>query len=100
MPVTLGEGHRSRLRSGAERYRLLLRYIYMGVVAKRSSMTFFSDGSNHYSPRVRIVLAEKGVTVDIIDVDAEHKPEDLADLNPYNSLPTLVDRDLCFTKLM
>ena len=46
----------------------------MGVVAKRSSMTFFSDGSNHYSHRVRIVLAEKGVTVDIIDVDAEHKP--------------------------
>ena len=44
MPLTLGEGHRSRLRSGAERYRLLLRYIYMGVVAKRSSMTFFSDG--------------------------------------------------------
>ena len=36
----------------------------MGVVAKRSSMTFFSDGSNHYSHRVRIVLAEKGVTVD------------------------------------
>ncbi|MAF17917.1 MAG: glutathione S-transferase N-terminal domain-containing protein [Pseudomonadales bacterium] len=66
----------------------------MGVVAKRSSMTFFSDGASHYSHRVRIVLAEKGVTVDIIDVDADHKPEDLADLNPYNSLPTLVDRDL------
>ena len=66
----------------------------MGVVAKRSSMTFFSDGASHYSHRVRIVLAEKGVTVDIIDVDADHKPEDLADLNPYNSLPTLVDREL------
>ncbi len=66
----------------------------MGVVAKRSSMTFFSDGANHYSHRVRIVLAEKGVTVDIIDVDVDHKPEDLAELNPYNSLPTLVDRDL------
>jgi RNA polymerase-associated protein len=66
----------------------------MGVVAKRSSMTFFSDGASHYSHRVRIVLAEKGVTVDIIDVDVGHKPEDLAGLNPYNSLPTLVDRDL------
>jgi RNA polymerase-associated protein len=66
----------------------------MGVVAKRSSMTFFSDGASHYSHRVRIVLAEKGVAVDVIDVDADHKPEDLADLNPYNSLPTLVDRDL------
>ena len=66
----------------------------MGVVAKRSSMTFYSDGTSHYSHRVRIVLAEKGVTVDIIDVNPRKKPEDLASLNPYNSLPTLVDRDL------
>ncbi|ROS06095.1 RNA polymerase-associated protein [Sinobacterium caligoides] len=66
----------------------------MGVVAKRSSMTFFSDGSSHYSHRVRIVLAEKGVTVDIVDVDIENKPAELADLNPYNGLPTLLDRDL------
>ncbi|MBL4820672.1 MAG: glutathione S-transferase N-terminal domain-containing protein [Gammaproteobacteria bacterium] len=66
----------------------------MGVVAKRSSMTFYSDGRSHYSHRVRIVLAEKGVTVETIDVDPDDKPEDLATLNPYNSLPTLVDRDL------
>lgn len=66
----------------------------MGVLVKRSSMTFFSDGNDHYSHRVRIVLAEKGVTVDIINVDAGDKPEELADLNPYNSLPTLLDRDL------
>ncbi|MDX1504550.1 MAG: stringent starvation protein SspA [Spongiibacter sp.] len=66
----------------------------MGVVAKRSTMTFFSDASSHYSHRVRIVLAEKGVTVDIIDVDPENLPEEVSELNPYNSLPTLVDRDL------
>ena len=66
----------------------------MGVVAKRSSMTFYSDGRSHYSHRVRIVLAEKGVTVETIDVDPDKKPEDLTDLNPYNSLPTLIDRDL------
>tara|TARA_B110000858_G_C17805323_1_gene477631 strand:- start:2654 stop:3286 length:633 start_codon:yes stop_codon:yes gene_type:complete len=66
----------------------------MGVVAKRSSMTFYSDGKSHYSHRVRIVLAEKGVTVETIDVDPSNKPEDLASLNPYNTLPTLVDRDL------
>ena len=66
----------------------------MGVVAKRSSMTFYSDGTSHYSHRVRIVLAEKGVTVETIDVDPDEKPEDLASLNPYNTLPTLVDRDL------
>ena len=66
----------------------------MGVVAKRSSMTFYSDGASHYSHRVRIVLAEKGVAVETIDVDLDNKPEDLAALNPYNTLPTLVDRDL------
>ena len=66
----------------------------MGVIAKRSSMTFFSDNKDHYCHRVRIVLAEKGVAVDIIDVDPSNKPEDLATLNPYNELPTLVDREL------
>lgn len=66
----------------------------MAVVAKRSTMTFFSDASSHYSHRVRIVLAEKGVTVDIIDVDPANLPEEVSELNPYNSLPTLVDRDL------
>ncbi len=66
----------------------------MGVVAKRSSMTYFSDGRDHYSHRVRIVLAEKGVTVDVVDVDPANLPAELSELNPYNSLPTLVDRDL------
>ncbi len=66
----------------------------MGVVAKHSSMIFYSDGNDHYSQRVRLVLAEKGVAVEIIDVERGNMPEDLADLNPYNSLPTLVDRDL------
>ncbi|MFT4822351.1 MAG: RNA polymerase-associated protein [Halioglobus sp.] len=66
----------------------------MGVVAKRSSMTFYSDNMSHYSHRVRIVLAEKGVTVEMIESDGQHPPAELADLNPYNTLPTLVDRDL------
>jgi len=66
----------------------------MGVVAKRSSMTFFFDPKDHYGHRVRIVLAEKGVTVDMEAADERHKPAELADLNPYNSLPTLVDREL------
>lgn len=66
----------------------------MGIVAKRSSMTFFSDPSDHYSHRVRIVLAEKGVAVDVLNVNPDNKPEDLASLNPYNSLPTLLDREL------
>ncbi|QEL11436.1 stringent starvation protein A [Kushneria phosphatilytica] len=66
----------------------------MGVVAKRSSMTFYTGSDDHYSHRVRIVLAEKGIAVDILEVNEEHHPAELADLNPYNSVPTLIDRDL------
>ena len=57
-------------------------------------MTLFSDAHDHYSHRVRLVLAEKGVTVEVVDADEQNKPEDLREVNPYNSLPTLVDRDL------
>jgi RNA polymerase-associated protein len=57
-------------------------------------MVFFSDPTDHYSHRVRIVLAEKGVTVDLVEGDSAHPPAELGDLNPYNSMPTLVDRDL------
>jgi len=57
-------------------------------------MTLFSDARDHYSHRVRMVLAEKGVTCELVDVDPNNKPEDLAEINPYNSLPTLLDRDL------
>ena len=74
----------------------------MGITAKRSSMMFYSDAHSHYSHRVRIVLAEKAVSVDIIDVIRDKMPEDLTQLNPYNSLPTLVDRELVLyeTKVM
>ncbi len=66
----------------------------MGVVTKRSSMTFYSGTRDHYSHRVRIVLAEKGVTVDMIEVEPGKIPTQLSEINPYNSLPTLLDRDL------
>lgn len=65
----------------------------MNNVTKRSAMALFSDSRDHYSHRVRIVLAEKGVSVEIIPVDPQHISVELAELNPYNSLPTLVDRD-------
>jgi len=63
-------------------------------------MVFFSDGEDHYSQRVRMVLAEKGVAVEIINVEKNQYPEDLIALNPYNSLPTLVDRDLVLYETM
>ncbi|GGA83314.1 stringent starvation protein A [Neiella sp. HB171785] len=67
----------------------------MAVAAnKRSVMTLFSAMDDLYSHQVRIVLAEKGVTFEATYVDAEHPSEELAEVNPYGSVPTLVDRDL------
>ena len=66
----------------------------MSLATKRSSMTLFSDPRDHYSHRTRMVLCEKGVSVDIVDVDPDDRPEELRQINPYNTLPTLLDRDL------
>ena len=64
------------------------------VATRRSVMTLFSDPRSLHSHRVRMVLAEKNVTCDIIDVDPLNTPDDVMDLNPYGTVPTLVDRDL------
>ncbi|MEE8157256.1 MAG: glutathione S-transferase N-terminal domain-containing protein [Gammaproteobacteria bacterium] len=67
----------------------------MAVIAsRRSVMTLFSRPTCPHSHRTRIVLAEKSINVDIVSVEGSRLPEDLLDLNPYNSVPTLVDRDL------
>ena len=67
----------------------------MAVVSnKRSVMTLYSDPHSAYSHRVRVVLAEKSITVDVVDVDPLNLPDELMDFNPYGTLPTLVDRDL------
>lgn len=63
----------------------------MGVANR---LACYSDPADHYSHRVRIVLAEKAVTVQIIDTVPGRQPAGLMDVNPYGSLPTLVDRDL------
>ncbi len=57
-------------------------------------MTLFSKADDPWSHRTRIVLAEKSIHVETIDVQDGNLPEDLLDLNPYNTVPTLVDRDL------
>ena len=61
-------------------------------------MTLFSDPRDHYSHRVRMVLCEKGVAVDVVDVDPTQRPEDLSEINPYGTLPTLLDRELVLYK--
>src|ERR1700747_2822189 len=57
-------------------------------------MTLYSGTTDPFSQRCRIVLHEKGMDFQIIDVDVDHKPEDLAVINPYNRTPVLVERDL------
>ncbi|MCU7958490.1 MAG: glutathione S-transferase N-terminal domain-containing protein [gamma proteobacterium symbiont of Bathyaustriella thionipta] len=64
------------------------------VSSKRSVMTFYSDPESLYSHRARMVLAEKNITVEIIDSALPEQLDDLMELNPYGTLPTLVDRDL------
>ena len=61
---------------------------------KRLAMTLYSSDTDPYCHMVRIVLAEKGINYEVHDVDLNDTPEDLKDLNPYNDVPTLVDRDL------
>ncbi len=61
---------------------------------KRSVMTLHSGATDIASHRVRIVLAEKGVTYEIINSETRGRPEDLLELNPYGSVPTLIDREL------
>lgn len=64
------------------------------TVLKRSVMTLYSGPLDLDSHQARIVLAEKGVTVDVLSVDINQPNEDLLSLNPYGNFPTLVDRDL------
>ena len=57
-------------------------------------MTLYSGTTCPFSQRCRIVLFEKGMDFEIIDVDIHNKPEDLAVMNPYDEVPVLVERDL------
>lgn len=61
-------------------------------------MTLYSGTVDPYSHRCRIVLFEKGMDFQVIDVDLANKPEDLAVINPYNQVPVLVERDLVLSE--
>ena len=61
---------------------------------KRTSMALFSDPSDHYCQRVRIVLEEKGISSEIIDTDKNNINAEILEVSPYSSLPVLVDRDV------
>ncbi len=65
-----------------------------GVANRRTTMVLYSSPASWQSHRARLALAEKGISHEVHLVDPANPPEDLLDLNPYSSLPTLVDRDL------
>ncbi len=66
----------------------------MAIVTKRTIMSLYSDSDDVYSHQVRIVLAEKGVNVEIIHAKQGESSDDLLAINPYGTVPTLLDREL------
>lgn len=66
----------------------------MAIVAKRTIMSLYSDNDDVYSHQVRIVLAEKGVNVEILHAKQGETPNELIAVNPYGTIPTLLDREL------
>ena len=67
----------------------------MASLSNRTSMALFSDPLDHYSHRVRIVLAEKDITSEIIETELDNLSSELLEVSPYAELPVLVDRDVC-----
>ncbi|SFM94888.1 glutathione S-transferase N-terminal domain-containing protein [Nitrosomonas communis] len=57
-------------------------------------MTLYSTATCPFSHRCRIVLHEKDMDFQVIDVDPHNKPEDLAVISPYGRVPILIERDL------
>ena len=57
-------------------------------------MRLYSGTTCPYSHRCRIVLYEKGMDFEVIDIDLMSRVEDIAAINPYNKVPVLIERDL------
>ena len=76
-----------------EKNAKITRLLIYSLVDK-TMLTLYSGSTCPFSHRCRIVLFEKDMDFEVIDVDNRNKPEDLAVLNPYNDVPVLVERDL------
>jgi RNA polymerase-associated protein len=64
------------------------------IASRKSVMTLYCSPLCVYSHRARIVLHEKGIAADVEYINPSQPPEDLLELNPYGTTPTMVDRDL------
>ncbi len=56
----------------------------------------YSDPQCPNSHRVRIVLQEKELPVDCVELEPDKLPEEFMAINPYGQLPTVIDRDIVF----
>ncbi|MBM4222398.1 MAG: stringent starvation protein A [Gammaproteobacteria bacterium] len=63
-------------------------------LSKRNTMVLYGLENDIHSHRVRIVLAEKSVAYDTVNIKMSAPPLELIEVNPSLSLPTLVDREL------
>jgi RNA polymerase-associated protein len=64
------------------------------IAGRKSAMTLYSSPTGIFCHRARLVLAEKGISAEIVYVDPADPPDDFMELNPYGNLPSMVDRDL------
>jgi len=66
----------------------------VSVANRRSVMVLYSDPVSPLDHCTRIVLAEKDINVEVNFIKSGERPVELAELNPYNSILTLIDREL------
>ncbi|MDG2061104.1 MAG: glutathione S-transferase N-terminal domain-containing protein [SAR86 cluster bacterium] len=67
----------------------------MVSITQRTSMALYSDPNSQYSHRVRIVLEEKGLSTEIINMDIDNVDPEILEINPNAEPPVLIDRDVC-----
>ncbi len=66
----------------------------VSIANRRSVMVLYSDSISPAGHCVRLVLGEKDINVEINYVEDGERPESIIEINPYNSVLTLIDRDL------
>ena len=66
----------------------------MSLLSNRSAMVLFHDDIGHRSQKVRIVIAEKGITCNLEVLSKDDLPKEILEINPDGHLPLLVDREL------
>lgn len=67
----------------------------MSMANSRITLTLYAAEGDLRSHWLRLVIAEKRIAANIVDVPVDELPEDVLALNPYGTLPVLVDRDVC-----